>query len=242
MGIYVYRNNQVEGPFDELVIQQALANGSMIPDEQCRREGKNDWIPASALFHPLPPVLKRLPLQFRGIQNQSISSSGVHRQFQATQGVKPKIFQLGNAKLTLIVGGAVILSVLFVFVGVIELMSTNVSPVIASQPATSNVSSVIATESATSNPVSVKTRLDDVSRQIDQIDQQSVQMLIQAASVAYEADQIQKNEERGFLTSPEEKANVLKQALFFSVEGSRLGNLKKQLVSEKEDLEKQVQQ
>ena len=50
MALYVYRNNQVEGPFDELVIQQALANGTMSPDEQVCKEGAENWQLASKMF------------------------------------------------------------------------------------------------------------------------------------------------------------------------------------------------
>ena len=54
MGVYVFRNNQVEGPFDELVIQQALANGTMSPGEQVCREGGQEWQTAAQIFQPVP--------------------------------------------------------------------------------------------------------------------------------------------------------------------------------------------
>ena len=59
MGVYVFRNNQVEGPFDELVIQQALANGTMSPGEQVCREGSEEWVPIARFFHlPLSPTVQ----------------------------------------------------------------------------------------------------------------------------------------------------------------------------------------
>ena len=57
MGVYVFRNNQVEGPFDELVLQQALANGTMSPEEPCCREGEDEWKPAFVYFRLKPKLV-----------------------------------------------------------------------------------------------------------------------------------------------------------------------------------------
>ena len=53
--VFVYRGSKVQGPFDELVLQQALANGTMSPDESCCREGEENWMSAATLFAPKPP-------------------------------------------------------------------------------------------------------------------------------------------------------------------------------------------
>lgn len=46
----------MEGPFDELVLQQALANGTMVRDQMCCREGSEDWTPASVMFLTAQPA------------------------------------------------------------------------------------------------------------------------------------------------------------------------------------------
>jgi hypothetical protein len=61
MGIYVYRNDQVEGPFDELVLQQALANGTMASDQLCCKVGTDEWKFASDMFSSKPPALPQIP-------------------------------------------------------------------------------------------------------------------------------------------------------------------------------------
>ena len=81
----------------------------------------------------------------------------------------------------------------------------------------------------------------EIKRQDDEITQSYGPMLIQAATVAYEADQIQKSEQRGFYISPDEKAKIMQQALYFSTEGARLGAVQKQLAAEKEELQRKLQ-
>jgi hypothetical protein len=78
MGVYLFRNEIVEGPFDEIVLQQAIANGTMPPEQMCCHEGSDEWVKASDMFRI------------------SGRSDPPNAPFSLNTGVKPSILARGN--------------------------------------------------------------------------------------------------------------------------------------------------
>lgn len=50
MTLYIYRNNQQLGPFDESYVKDELRNGNFSASDLACQEGSTDWIPLSTLF------------------------------------------------------------------------------------------------------------------------------------------------------------------------------------------------
>ena len=56
MAIYINRNNQNSGPFDELSVENALRNGTFSMNDLGCREGMTSWQPLSVFFPHLQIV------------------------------------------------------------------------------------------------------------------------------------------------------------------------------------------
>lgn len=50
MSIYVYKNNQQTGPFEESKILESLAAGQLSPDDLAIKQGERNWKPLGVLF------------------------------------------------------------------------------------------------------------------------------------------------------------------------------------------------
>jgi hypothetical protein len=50
MKIYVHKDNQQQGPFDETEVDDGLKSGLYSPTDKACREGMNDWQPLEKLF------------------------------------------------------------------------------------------------------------------------------------------------------------------------------------------------
>jgi hypothetical protein len=59
MAIYINRNNQNSGPFDELSVENALRNGTFSMNDLGCREGMTSWLPLSVFF-PHLQTLRRV--------------------------------------------------------------------------------------------------------------------------------------------------------------------------------------
>ena len=62
MGIYLWKDNQQLGPFEEADIKGRLAGGSLSYDDLGWREGMSDWTPLRQIFpEPSAPVVSAAP-------------------------------------------------------------------------------------------------------------------------------------------------------------------------------------
>lgn len=52
MSIFILKDNQKDGPFEDSVVQQWLVDGTCSPDDLAWREGMKDWQPLSTLTLP----------------------------------------------------------------------------------------------------------------------------------------------------------------------------------------------
>jgi len=50
MNISIYRNNQEEGPYDELTIQEMLSSGQLSLDDYAWKGGMEDWAPLNTVI------------------------------------------------------------------------------------------------------------------------------------------------------------------------------------------------
>ncbi len=213
MGVYVYRNDQVEGPFDELVLQQALMNGTMRSDEPCCREGSEDWMPASGLFARVPPV-PTTPALVNVQATTSPSSSPILR-WRAFWS------RLSKAQI-------VALSIIGTLVGLFLLFCLLVASVAPSPPTASNPRQ------------SIETRLAELKAQDAQIDLQSQGTASRAAGLMMEVAQVEENKRQGFYTPPEEVQRITQQYMAFLMETARIDKARKEVSAEREELTKRL--
>jgi len=61
MGIYIYRNNQQFGPYDESVVTDQLRSGQLSRDDMGIREGENDWKKLGEMFPDVTPAFAPIP-------------------------------------------------------------------------------------------------------------------------------------------------------------------------------------
>ena len=59
--IYLYKNNQQFGPYDEATVKQWLQNGQCSPNDLAFRQGTNEWIPLGTLLLVNEAINETLP-------------------------------------------------------------------------------------------------------------------------------------------------------------------------------------
>ena len=62
MAVYVYRNNQQQGPYEEAAVAEGLRSGSLSPDDLACFVGSDRWAPLGSLFPHLPRAPQPPPM------------------------------------------------------------------------------------------------------------------------------------------------------------------------------------
>ena len=89
MSIYIYKNNQQAGPFEESKVLEWLANGQLSPDDMAVKQGDKDWKPLKVLF---PNVQNKQPIVASpNFSNVNASALGAGN-LQPKKGGDSKIF------------------------------------------------------------------------------------------------------------------------------------------------------
>jgi hypothetical protein len=111
VSIYIYRNNQQSGPFEENQILQWLASGQLSPEDLAVKQGESDWKPLKVLF---PNAPNNAPQQPSGFSNVNAAPVGTGVAPQKKGGSKTVLFLLlGLGGLLLI--GAIVAAPLFFY-------------------------------------------------------------------------------------------------------------------------------
>jgi len=83
MSIYIYKNNQQSGPFEEGRILESLAAGQLSPEDLAIRQGERDWKPLGVLFpnasnnrHSPPPNFANANIPVQTANNPGQKKSG----------------------------------------------------------------------------------------------------------------------------------------------------------------------
>jgi hypothetical protein len=71
MSIYIYKNNQQTGPFEEGKVLEWLANGQLSPEDLAVKQGESQWKPLKDLFLGAP---QKMPESQTGFSSPNIPS------------------------------------------------------------------------------------------------------------------------------------------------------------------------
>lgn len=217
MGIYIYRADKVEGPFDELLIQQALMNGTMSKDLPCCKEGSNEWTSAANLFS-----FRRKPVQL--VRTASSQWTNI-RSFWSNASVITKI-------LISIPAGFVSLFAVLVIIGLGAAATSTESR----QPNTShhapNYISVVATSPETRH--AIQTRMDEIERQVSALNENCDATIAQFKEVS------KLDKERKYVASEQEAKERQGTLFYLLMIASKMHEDKETLIKEHDSLEKQL--
>ena len=96
--IYIYKNNQQSGPYEEHIVLEQLRSGTLSPQDLGIRHGESDWAPLGSMFPQaaapvkLPPPAPPPPEQFTAadVPVGSPTATGTEMQYRST--LIPKVF------------------------------------------------------------------------------------------------------------------------------------------------------
>ncbi len=162
MPVYIHKNNQQSGPFEESRILESLAAGQLSPDDLAIREGEREWKPLKELF---PNVSNNLHIPRSNLANvnapvQTASNLGQKK----SGGSKALLFILLGLGGLMIVG-AVGVAAIFFF-NKPSRTTESISPSYKNLTANSNSSNTNSsnTNSRVSNPSELNDKLKEFSK------------------------------------------------------------------------------
>lgn len=150
MSVYIYKNNQQFGPFEDSQILQWLASGQLAPEDMAVRLGEGRW---QALSHLFPNAARRTPSVAPPISAAAKVAAPVSTGFPPKRKGAGKILFLSLGLVALLVVGTIGIAA-FVLVG--NQKTKNVSTKL-SNPGNTNMT---AENSAGSNSVNKDTKTD----------------------------------------------------------------------------------
>jgi hypothetical protein len=133
MRVYIHKNNQQSGPFEESQILEWLASGQLSPNDMVVRQGETQWQPLYLLF---PHAARQQPIAF---QHPSQAGSSVAHTINPPG--KPN---KGAGKLLLVLVGLFGLGIIGLGIVAVTFMNkpkTTVNPVAAANSSDANISS-----------------------------------------------------------------------------------------------------
>ncbi len=75
--IYIYKNNQQSGPFEERIVLDQLNAGLLSPDDMAIRHGESKWQTLGAMFPDsavMPAMQTSQPVQFAAVTENPAES------------------------------------------------------------------------------------------------------------------------------------------------------------------------
>lgn len=87
MSIYIFKNNQQSGPFEESKILEWLGSGQLMPNDMAVRKGDTQWQPLSVLF----PNVPRNQTAFQYASQAGVSTAAAINQQNSQKKTKSKL-------------------------------------------------------------------------------------------------------------------------------------------------------
>jgi hypothetical protein len=72
--IYIYKNNQQSGPYEERLVLDQLKSGVLAPEDLAVRHGESQWQPLGNMFPEVASVVPPPPVQFAASASKPVSA------------------------------------------------------------------------------------------------------------------------------------------------------------------------
>ena len=72
--IYIYKNNQQSGPYEEHLVLDQLKSGMLAPEDLAVRHGESQWQPLGNMFPEVASVVPPPPVQFAASASKPVSA------------------------------------------------------------------------------------------------------------------------------------------------------------------------